>query len=90
MTSLERFDKVLDRPLIPAARICLLLLVILLVVGIATPLWRIQMEAPQYPQGLYMDIYSHALPRSTHSIITSGCTGLTVKRSLTSTSCRFS
>ncbi len=61
MTSLERFDKVLDRPLIPAARICLLLLVILLVVGIATPLWRIQMEAPQYPQGLYMDIYSHAL-----------------------------
>jgi len=30
-----------------------------LVFAFTQPLWRISMKAPQYPKGLYMDIYAH-------------------------------
>ena len=39
----------------------MLLEVIPLVLSFTQPLWRISMEAPQYPQGLYMDVYAYKL-----------------------------
>jgi copper chaperone NosL len=57
--SLSRFYEFLDRPLIPKARIVLALLVVPLVLTFTQPLWRISMKAPQYPGGLYLDIYTH-------------------------------
>jgi copper chaperone NosL len=57
--SLTKFYEFLDRPLFLRSRIVLALLVIPLVLTFMAPLWRISMTAPQYPNGLYMDIYTH-------------------------------
>lgn len=56
---LNRFYEFLQRPLKPASRPILALLVVPLVLSFFSPLWRISMEAPQYPNGLYMDIYAY-------------------------------
>lgn len=56
---LDRFYSFLDRPLALWSRVALLLLVIPLVLAFTAPLWRISMEAPQYPKGLWLEIYSH-------------------------------
>jgi hypothetical protein len=58
---LTKFYAFLDRPLFGRARIALALLVIPLALTFTQPLWRISMTAPQYPNGLYMDIYAHKL-----------------------------
>jgi len=52
---------VLYRPLDRTARIIQLLLIVPLLLSFVEPLWRVSMEAPQYPEGLYMDIYSYKL-----------------------------
>ena len=57
--SLDSFYAFLDRPLYPKARLVLAALVIPLALTFMHPLWRISMVAPQYPNGLYMDIYTH-------------------------------
>jgi hypothetical protein len=51
----------LSRPVRTPARLILPLLLIPLGLSFLFPLWRIRMEAPQYPRGLYMDIYSYKL-----------------------------
>jgi len=56
---LSRFYEFLDRPLYGWARIVLALLVIPLVLSFGEPLWRIYLKAPQYPNGLWMEIYMH-------------------------------
>lgn len=56
---LAKFYAFLDRPLYPIARLVLLALVIPLALAITQPLWRISMTAPQYPNGLSIDIYTH-------------------------------
>lgn len=58
---LDRFYAFLSRPLFPAARVVLLLSAGALVLAFSGPLWRISMEAPQYPAGLYMDIYAYKI-----------------------------
>jgi hypothetical protein len=58
---LERFYEFLATPLIPRTRIVLALLAIPLALAFFFPLWRIEMSAPQYPQGLSMDIYAHTV-----------------------------
>ena len=58
---LGRFYAFIDRPLYFWARIALFLLLIPLCLSFVFPLWRISMTAPQYPQGLYMDIFSYKL-----------------------------
>jgi copper chaperone NosL len=58
---LAKFYAFLDQPLRGWTRIVLALLVIPLVLAFTEPLWRIRLEAPQYPKGLYMDIYAHKL-----------------------------
>ena len=57
--SLERFYTFLDRPLFPVSRIVLAALVLPLLLAFVEPLWKISMVAPQYPDGLYMEIYPH-------------------------------
>ncbi len=57
----DRFEVFLDEPIRFHSRILLALLVIPLVLSFTQPLWRISMEAPQYPQGLYMDVYAYKL-----------------------------
>jgi copper chaperone NosL len=58
---LLRFYDFLDRPLIMKSRLPLALLVVPLVLSLFSPLWRISMEAPQYPDGLALTIYAHTL-----------------------------
>lgn len=57
----NRFEEFLNEPIRFRSRIILALLVVPLALGFTQPLWRISMEAPQYPKGLYMDIYAYKL-----------------------------
>jgi hypothetical protein len=61
MAMLKRFLELLDRPVAAWARISLVLLVVPLALSFTAPLWRITLEAPQYPKGLHLDIYSHKI-----------------------------
>ena len=58
-TSLASFHASLARPLGGRARLALALLVLPLVFAFSAPLWRISMEAPQYPAGLYLEVHAH-------------------------------
>ncbi len=55
------FYDYLDRPLAPKSRVFLALLVVPLLASFWFPLWRISMEAPQYRNGLWLDIYSYTI-----------------------------
>jgi hypothetical protein len=63
---LAKFYAFLDRPLRGWSRVALALLVVPLVLTFTAPLWRIRLEAPQYPKGLVMDIYAHKLESGNH------------------------
>lgn len=56
---LDKFYAFLARPLKPSSRLILAALVVPLALSYTQPLWRISMTAPQYPAGLYMDIFSY-------------------------------
>jgi copper chaperone NosL len=56
---LDRFYRRLEAPIAIWARAALLFLTLLLVLSYVVPLWRVSMFAPQYPKGLYVDIYSY-------------------------------
>lgn len=60
-TRLERETRKLHAPLGGVARLLLVLAALLLVPTYLTPLWNMTMFAPQYPDGLRLDIYSHQL-----------------------------
>lgn len=57
----DRFNRTLARPLAPWARLLLALAVVPLVLSFAYPLWNIRMVAPQYPEGLELDIYAYTI-----------------------------
>jgi hypothetical protein len=57
----DRFEQFLNEPIRFRGRILLALLVLPLALSFTQPLWRISLEAPQYPQGLYMDVYAYKL-----------------------------
>jgi hypothetical protein len=59
--AIHRFYGLLSQPLFTRERIVLALLVPLLLASFLLPLWRISMEAPQYPEGLSMDIFPHTI-----------------------------
>ena len=62
MTSFfEKEIRFLDQPLGMAPRVLLLIATLLLVFTYVFPLWQLTMFAPQYPEGLRMDIYSYRL-----------------------------
>lgn len=58
---LAGFYAFLDRPLRLSSRFMLLLLLVPLVMHFFYPLWQISMFAPQYPEGLSVDIFSYKL-----------------------------
>jgi len=51
----------LDRPLSGASRGLVLLGVVALVAGALLPLWRIRLVAPQYQEGLTLEMYTHKI-----------------------------
>ena len=58
---IEKSNRFLDLPLDLGPRSLLLLAVVLLIPTYFLPLWRMTMFAPQYPEGLRLDIYSYKL-----------------------------
>lgn len=59
--SLQPANRFLDEPIDRAARFMLLAAAVLLVATYFFPLWNLTMFAPQYPEGLCLDIYSYTL-----------------------------
>jgi len=60
-TTLERFYRQLAQPLVPSARLALVVLAVLLGLVFLFPLWKIHMLAPQYPGGLDLVIHAHTV-----------------------------
>jgi copper chaperone NosL len=55
---LSALHRTLDRPVSFTGRLLLLAGVLTLVVGATLPLWRIRLVAPQYQEGLSLDMYA--------------------------------
>jgi len=58
---LRRSHRFLDRPLSLPSRGVVLLGIAALVAGAFLPLWRIQLVAPQYQEGLTLEMYTHKI-----------------------------
>lgn len=58
---LRRTNRFLQEPIGLAARLMLLAAAVLVVATYFFPLWNLTMFAPQYPDGLRLDIYSYTL-----------------------------
>ncbi|MGV3519059.1 hypothetical protein [Luteitalea sp.] len=58
---LSAMHRILDRPVSLAGRGLLLLGILLLVLGATLPLWRISLVAPQYAEGLTLDMYAYQI-----------------------------
>jgi hypothetical protein len=58
---LSKFYAFLAKPLFFRTRFVLAALVIPLLLAFSQPLWRIQLQTPQYPAGLTLDIYAHTI-----------------------------
>ena len=61
MSRLVRFHAWLDTPLSKSARVVLLAGLAALIVGAFLPLWRIHLVAPQYQEGLTIDMYAYKI-----------------------------
>ncbi|MCP5021969.1 MAG: hypothetical protein GY930_09330 [bacterium] len=57
--ALEKFEAYLDNPINYRSRFLLALLVLPLFLSFFAPLWNISMQAPQYPKGLEVDVWSY-------------------------------
>ena len=55
------FYAFLDQPLYKWSRFLLVALLVPLLLSLTAPIWRISMEAPQYPKGLYLDIFTYTI-----------------------------
>jgi hypothetical protein len=60
-SALNRFFAALGRPLPGWQRLALLAALVPLALSFTQPLWNIRMFAPQYPQGLSLDIYAYTI-----------------------------
>ncbi len=58
---IDKFYSYMDQPLRFWSRFVIVGLVAFIPLGFTSPLWRISMDAPQYPDGLYMDIHAHKI-----------------------------
>lgn len=63
---LQRTNRFLEEPIDLTARIMLLAAAVLVVATYFFPLWNLTMFAPQYPDGLRLDIYSWTLVGGNH------------------------
>ena len=52
---------ILDRPVNRTGRLLLLAAIVLLLLGGTLPLWRISLVAPQYAEGLTLDMYAYQI-----------------------------
>ena len=52
---------ILDRPVSRTGRVLLLAAIVLLLLGGSLPLWRISLVAPQYAEGLTLDMYAYQI-----------------------------
>lgn len=59
--AIKKFYEFIGQPLFGRARIVLVVLCVPLVLSFFFPLWNITLDAPQYPHGLYIDIWGHKL-----------------------------
>jgi copper chaperone NosL len=57
----DRANRLLDHSLDLRPRLLIFAAAVLLVVTYTLPLWNLTMFAPQYPDGLRLDIYSHTM-----------------------------
>jgi copper chaperone NosL len=53
--------RILDRPVNGTGRVLLLLSIVALLAGGVLPLWRISLVAPQYAEGLSLDMYAYQI-----------------------------
>ncbi len=60
-SAIDGFYQFVSQPLYLWSRPVLVLLVVPLAFSVLQPLWHIRMEAPQYPEGLTIDVYSYKL-----------------------------
>jgi hypothetical protein len=58
---LAAMHRILDRPVSLTGRGFLLAAILLLLLGAALPLWRISLVAPQYAEGLTLDMYAYQI-----------------------------
>jgi hypothetical protein len=58
---LSAIQRVLDRPVSVTGRLLLLPAIAVLLAGGALPLWRISLVAPQYSEGLSLDMYAYQI-----------------------------
>lgn len=58
---LSTMHRMLDRPVSVTGRLLVLAAVVLLLAGAALPLWRISLVAPQYAEGLTLDMYAYQI-----------------------------
>jgi len=56
---IKKFYEFLAQPIYLPARVLLAVLVVPLLLSFTEPLWRIDLKAPQYPKGLWMEIYTY-------------------------------
>ncbi len=61
MNRTQTFSRFLDRPVGLLPRVLLVAAALLVVPIYLFPLWNMTMYAPQYPEGLRLDVYSHRL-----------------------------
>lgn len=61
MTRQSRLHALLDRPLTTASRALLLAGLAALITGALLPLWRIHLVAPQYREGLSIEMYTYKI-----------------------------
>jgi hypothetical protein len=54
-------QRILDRPVSVTGRAILLVAVVALLLGGVLPLWRISLVAPQYAEGLTLDMYAYQI-----------------------------
>jgi hypothetical protein len=59
--SFDKLSQLLNRPIGTTPRVLLLAATLALALTYVVPLWNLTMFAPQYPEGLRLDIYSHTL-----------------------------
>ena len=54
-------NRILDRPVNRTGRLLVLAATVLLLIGGTLPLWRISLVAPQYAEGLTLDMYAYQI-----------------------------
>ena len=57
---------ILDRPVNRTGRVLVLVATVLLLIGGTLPLWRISLVAPQYSEGLTLDMYAYQIVAGNH------------------------